>query len=130
MLEYNKENLKKVSDIIMKHLTPDLLPKKGWIEKNKTNPTFGHCHTVSGCIWKIFGSKSVRMYRAIDDEGIGHVWIQDKDGVVVDLTSAQYTDFGRTPPYKDGIKTGIFGFNYRKKVNELYEIVMKELNHD
>ena len=51
---YNKENLKLVSDTIIRNLTPDLLPKK-WVERNASNPMFGHCHTASGCLQKVFG---------------------------------------------------------------------------
>ena len=40
-MEYNEENLKIVSDIIIKNLGPELLHKK-WIEMNKTNQMFDH----------------------------------------------------------------------------------------
>ena len=60
MLDYNKENLNLVIDIIKQNLTPDLLPKK-WVERNSTNPMFGHCHTASGCLQKIFGTKEIKL---------------------------------------------------------------------
>ncbi len=41
MLDYTPDNLKLVSEIIHKNLTPDLLPKK-WITRNQFNPLFGH----------------------------------------------------------------------------------------
>ena len=73
MFEYNELNLKKVSDSIVSNLTSDLLPKK-WVERNSKNPMFGHCHTASACLQKIFGSENIKLYRALDDEGIWHWW--------------------------------------------------------
>lgn len=125
-LEYTQENLKKVSDIIKANLTPDLLPKK-WVERNSKNPTFGHCHNAAGCLYKIFGVKNLKMYRGLDDEGIYHWWAQDKEGNIIDLTSEQYTTTGRTPPYDVGEKVGMLGFDYRKRVETLFEKVNSKL---
>lgn len=103
-------------------MTSDLLPKK-WVERNKSNPTFGHCHTAAGVLYLTFGSKNVKMYRGLDDEGIYHWWVQDKDGTIIDLTSDQYYSTGRKPPYDKGEKAGMLGFDYRKRVNTLFERV-------
>ena len=89
MLFRSKENLKLVSDTIIRNLTPDLLPKK-WVERNASNPMFGHCHTASGCLQKVFGTKTIKLYRALDDEGIWHWWVIDKEGKLIDLTADQY----------------------------------------
>ena len=58
MLEYTPDNLKLVSELILINLTPDLLPKK-WVKRNESNPMFGHCHTASGCLQKVFGTKVI-----------------------------------------------------------------------
>lgn len=126
-MEYNDQNLKLVSDLIMKNLTPDLIAKK-WRERNSTNPTFGHCHTASGCLYKIFGSKNVHMYRGFDGE-IYHWWIVDKNGKRIDLTSEQYTSIGKVPPYDVGEKSGLLGFDYKKRVIKLLERVMAQLEN-
>lgn len=125
MLEYNEENLQKVADIIKRNLTIDLLPKK-WIFRNKDNHTFGHCHNVAGCLYKIFGPKQLKMYRGFDGE-IYHWWVQDKDGKIIDLTSEQYTSIGKLPPYDKAEKSGILGFEYKKRVYKLYDRVTIEL---
>lgn len=125
-LEFNEENLKKVSDIIKRNLSSDLLPR-AWVDKNGRNLTFGHCHNVAGCLYKIFGSKNLNMYRGFDGE-IYHWWVQDKDGNIIDLTSEQYTSKGRVPPYDKAEKAGILGFEYKKRVNELYRRVTIELS--
>jgi hypothetical protein len=124
-MEYNQKNLTRVTTIIKENLTPDLLPKK-WIERNKSNPTFGHCHTVSGVLYKIFGSKELKLHRGFDGE-IYHWWVQDKEGNIIDLTSEQYTSLGKTPPYDKGEKAGLLGFDYRKRVNILLERVNSKL---
>jgi hypothetical protein len=128
-MEYNEENLQKVITSIRKNLSVDLLPKK-MVERNQnggSNGTFGHCHTASGVIYKIFGPKNVHMHRALDDEGIYHWWIIDKNGKLVDPTSEQYTLLGRIPPYDKRKKAGLLGFDYKKRVLTLLERVRKDL---
>ena len=126
---YNEQNLEIVSQAIINNLTPDLLPKK-WVQRNASNPMFGHCHNASGCLQRIFGTNNIKMYRALDDEGIYHWWVIDLNGKLIDLTSEQYTSTGRTPPHDAGTKASILGFDYRKRVNELTERVSKEVNSD
>jgi hypothetical protein len=125
-MKYNKQNLKLVSDIIMKHLTIDLLPKK-FIERNASNPTFGHCHTASACLQKIFGSKNIKLYRGHDGE-IYHWWAVDKDGKQIDLTADQYYSVGKNPPYDVGEKSSMLGFAYRTRTLTLLDKVTKELS--
>lgn len=119
-MEYNTHNLNIVSELIKDNLTPDLLPKK-WIERNKANPMFGHCHTASACLQKIFGTKELKLYRALDDENIWHWWCVDKNNKIIDLTDNQYYSENRKPPYKDGIKASMLGFSYRTRVLTLLD---------
>lgn len=126
MLKYNEENLEKITDIIKRNLTTDLLPKK-WISKNQDNHMFGHCHNVAGCLYKIFGSKQLEMYRGFDGE-IYHWWVQDKNGKIIDLTSEQYTSVGKLPPHDKAEKAGLLGFEYKKRVLKLYNRVTTELS--
>lgn len=131
-MEYNEENLNKVLAAIKSNLTIDLLPRK-MRDRNingGSNNTYGHCHTASGVIYKIFGHKHVAMYRAMDDEGLYHWWIQDKEGKVIDATHEQYTLLGRQPPYAAGEKKSILGFEYRKRVERLLERVKSTLDGD
>jgi hypothetical protein len=127
ILEYTPENLNLVSGIILKHLTPDLLPKK-WININKTNPMFGHCHTSSACLQKVFGTKNIKLYRALDQWDVWHWWCVDKDGTLIDLTVDQYLSLNREPPYAQGTKASMLGFEYRKRVLRLLELVTYELS--
>lgn len=129
-MEYTEENLKLVSDAIMRNLSIDLLPKK-MQDRNQnggSNGTYGHCHTASGVLYKIFGPKNLHMYRALDDEGLYHWWVQDRNGRIIDLTSEQYTLLDRKPPYNKAEKSGLLGFEYKKRVIRLLERVKKDIN--
>jgi len=128
-MDYNEENLNLVIESIRRNLTVDLLPKK-MRDRNingGSNGTFGHCHNAAGVIYKIFGPKNVHMWRALDDEGIYHWWIVDKNKKIIDPTSEQYTLLGRVPPYTNGEKSGLLGFDYKKRVLTLLERVRKDL---
>lgn len=126
LIPYNKENLEIVSKIIVDNLTPDLLPKK-WIPRNESNPMFGHCHTSSACLQKVFGTKNIKLYRGKDDEEIWHWWCVDTNNQLIDITVDQYHSVGKTPPYEQGEKASILGWGYKKRVLELLERVDKVL---
>ena len=126
-MEYNETNLDLVSKVIINNLTPDLLPKK-WVERNSSNPMFGHCHNASACLQKIFGSKNIKLYRALDEEDVWHWWEVDKEGKLIDLTADQYYSMERTPPYETGEKSSMLGFGYRTRVLQLLDKVTNELS--
>lgn len=129
-MDYTEENLNIVIDSIRRNLSIDLLPKKMQVRniKGGSNGTYGHCHTASGVIYKIFGPKNVHMYRALDDEGLYHWWIVDKNGKIIDATSEQYTLLGRVAPYSSGSKSSLLGFEYRKRVNILLDRVVLDID--
>ena len=124
---YDKENLELVSKIIMDNLTPDLVAVK-FQKRNSIEPLFGHCYHASAILYKIFGSKNVKLWHGKDDEEIWHWWIVDKDDKIIDLTSDQYYKYNRTPPYDNGKKAGLLGWSYRKKVKILLEKVEKVID--
>jgi hypothetical protein len=49
--------------------------------------------------------------------------VVDKNGKLIDPTSEQYTDLGKVPPYDVGEKTGMLGFDYKKRVELLLKRV-------
>lgn len=133
LLPYSKPNLIRVSKSILKHLTSDLLPKK-YHETNKKNHFYGHCHNASGCLYMIFRSKNVHMYRAYDPitstqlgENFYHWWIVDRNNHIIDLTASQYSQSHVKKLYKLGEKGSILGFDYKKRVQTLFERVLKDL---
>ena len=125
LLDYNEKNLGIISGLILKNLTYDLLPRKWW-GKNSTNPLFGHCHNATGCLYKIFGYKAMHTYKALDYEGVWHWWALDKENKIIDLTAGQYTSRGKNPPYAEGNKASLLGFEYRKRIVRLTDRVMCE----
>lgn len=127
LLAYTSKNLHKVTKSIWRSLTVDLLPVKKFVPKNLQNSLYGHCHTASGCLYKIFGNENVNMYRAMDKNGIYHWWVQDKNGFVIDLTWSQYSAADATELHKKGEKRGLLGFGYKVKVNTLLDRVRLDL---
>jgi hypothetical protein len=125
-IEYNKDNLSAVIDIIKDNLTQDLLVKK-YRTRNLTNPMFGHCHTASACLQRVFGTKFLKLYRALDDEGIWHWWCVDINNTLIDITVDQYLSVGRVPPHDGGQKASMLGFGYRTRVLTLYDRVINDM---
>ena len=131
LLTYTSDNLKRVVDSVVKNLTPDLLPKK-YLDKNSKNWAFGHCHTSSSCIYKIFGAQNVNLYRALDPfvthENFYHWWLIDKNGFIIDVTWTQYSPSRAMHIHKLGVKSGMLGFGYKRKVMDLLGRVRKDLD--
>jgi len=138
-MKFTKSNLVLVSKTIKKHLTPDLLPKK-YRKQNEISPSFGHCHHANGLLWRIFQQDldlfHVEDTHLIDKYGRGSFWhwyCKRKDnGVVIDLTSEQYDDYGQNyldNLYSQGIKkNATLGFDYKKRLMKLQELVQAELD--
>lgn len=125
-LVYSEENLERVSILIKKNLTGDLIPKK-WRNLTLTNNMFGHCHTASSCLYLLFGSDNLSLHRGLDNENVWHWWVQDNTGKIIDLTSDQYYSKNKTPPYDKAEKVGMLGFEYKKRALSLLKRVKKEL---
>jgi hypothetical protein len=129
LFSYNQLMLNTVSVAIRRNLTPDLLPKQ-YVERNTKNHMLGHCHTASGCLYYIFGSKHLHMYRALDQSNIWHWWVQDRSGTIIDLTAQQYTATYVVTLYKQREKASMLGFSYRTRVLELVERVVQDIAID
>jgi hypothetical protein len=138
-MKFTKSNLALVSKTIKKHLTPDLLPKK-YRKQNEISPTFGHCHHANGLLWRIF-QQDLDLFHVEDIHltnkyGRGSFWhwfCKRKDtGVVIDLTSEQYDDYGQNyldNLYSQGIKkNATLGFDYKKRLLKLQELVQADLD--
>jgi hypothetical protein len=138
-MKFTKSNLALVSKTIKKHLSPDLLPKK-YRKQNEISSSFGHCHTANGLLWSYF-KQDLDLYQVEDlyltnKYGRGSFWhwyCKRKDnGVVIDLTSEQYDDYGQSyldDLYSQGIKkNAILGFDYKKRLLKLQELVQAELD--
>ena len=123
-MEYNDSNLELVSNTIRSSLGPDLLPKRmnsTWEIRAKQSKWFGHCHTASAVLRRIFCKENITsILRTLDDGDVYHWWAEDLNGKRIDLTSEQYTEFGLQPPYEKAEKSSPLGFSsYRKRVDYL-----------
>ena len=138
-MKFTKSNLALVSKTIKKHLTPDLLPMK-YRKQNEISPTFGHCHHANGLLWRIF-RQDLDLFQVEDSHltnkygrnSFYHWFCKRKDnGVVIDLTSEQYADYGQNyldDLYSQGIKkNATLGFDYKKRLLKLQELVQADLD--
>lgn len=89
---------------------------------------FGHCHNASGCLYKIFGSQNLHLYRALDRKGIWHWWVQDRSGEVIDLTRSQYSETALRQLHRKGEKATLLGYKYKDNVFVVLKRVRKELD--
>lgn len=85
---------------IQRVLTPDLL-KPRYRAGNKGNPMFGHCYAASDALYHLLGGKDAgyKPIVATDDTDGTHWWLLSPKGEILDVTAAQYTSVGKTPPY-------------------------------
>ena len=74
------------------------------------------------------------MFRAFDaitskklGENFYHWWIVDKNNHIIDLTASQYSQSHVKKLYKLGEKGSILGFNYKNRVQTVYEKVTNNL---
>jgi hypothetical protein len=89
-------------ELIQSILTPELIPV--YFRNQPENPMFGHCYGAAEALYRLLGGRDCgyKAQRAVDETGVSHWWIVSRSGCILDPTSAQYTDFCRTPPYDSG----------------------------
>lgn len=106
---------------IQAQLSPDLL-RRDW----GPHPHAGHCYVASEALWHLTDC-CMLPYRARDDNGIVHWWLQafrtPLPFAIYDCTAGQYTDFGLTPPYEKG-KCGGF---LTKQPSKRAQILIKKV---
>jgi hypothetical protein len=92
-------------DAITSCLHPKLL-KPEYRKTNAGNPMYGHCYVATEalyCLMKEFQLiETFKPFQAKDSNNISHWWLQNIDGKIIDITAAQYTSVGKTPPYVNG----------------------------
>ncbi|HTR67858.1 MAG TPA: hypothetical protein VMH85_18900 [Terriglobales bacterium] len=83
-------------------LTPELIPKN--FGGRPDNPMFGHCYGAAEALYHLLGGNEhgYKAQRAVDDDGISHWWVLSPTQEILDPTAAQYTSFGKRPPYDKG----------------------------
>lgn len=98
-------------DFIVSHihqtLTDDLL-KPVYRQMTDRHLTTGHCYAASEAAFHLLGGSQHWMSCCgRDEDGGTHWWLKNKaSGVLLDVTSQQFTHFGKTPPYSNGRPVG------------------------
>lgn len=72
------------------------------------SPYYGHCFHASVALYRLLGGKDTgySVWKAIDCTGVPHYWVTAPSGEILDPTADQYTEYGLTPPYNSGKRTG------------------------
>ena len=71
-------------------------------DMGKVPRTFGHCYVASEALYHLlFKEIGFKPYRARDEKGITHWWLESEDGYIIDPTASQYYDRGLCPPYEN-----------------------------
>lgn len=65
--------------------------------------------------------------RARDAEGIVHWWLENPQGEILDPTSDQYFELGKTPPYDKGKRGGFLTKDPSKRTRVLLSRVEEDL---
>lgn len=87
---------------IRKSLTPELLMMNPF----RDHPLAGHCYIATEALYHLgYSDVGFRPKRAKDEREVTHWWLEH-DGVILDVTAAQYLDFGEQPPYEKGVFGG------------------------
>jgi hypothetical protein len=121
--EYTPENVKLVSDMIRKKLSPKFLSTQ-FKEDNQTNPMFGHCYHSTQALYYFLKCDILESYSGKDSLGNTHWWLQD-GSEIIDVTAAQYDLIPCDPPYEVGKRTKWYGWHHRphKRSMELMKLV-------
>ena len=120
----------KLTQLIAQSLSPKLL-KPEYRQTNANNPMYGHCYVATEALHHLLQKFSLtntfRPFQAKDDNNISHWWLQNDDGDVLDITAAQYTSVGKTPPYDRG-KARMFMYpSPSKRSRKVIEAVLKKV---
>lgn len=130
LLEVKNPTVSKLISTIKSCLTPELLEPK-YREENETNPMFGHCYVATEALYHMLKSaKLIGSYKpcqAEDERGISHWWLQNEEEKKLDITSAQYTSKGKTPPYSKGQLRSFMTPKASKRARQVIRCVREKL---
>lgn len=96
-------------------LTDDLL-KTAYRTIPNRHATTGHCYAASEAAFHLLGGGEHWMSCCGRDSTGTHWWLKHKaTGQILDLTSQQFTHFGKIPPYSNGRPVGFLTKNPSKR---------------
>ena len=86
--------IKKLIQKIRANLTPDLLAPQ--YRKEAIGPMDGHCYVATECFYYVYGKdhgwKPMCGAECTDELKVSTHWWLEKDGIVLDITAAQFPD--------------------------------------
>lgn len=94
-----------LSQLIVKHLTPDLLsPEWAALRREGDHALKGFCYVATEALYHLAGGAEagLSVYRCSLPNGGTHWWLVDRDGRIVDPTAEQFVE---APPYAKGRRT-------------------------
>lgn len=96
-----------ITSHIQATLTDDLL-KPVYKQMDQRHVTTGHCYAASEAAFHLLGGGECwKSMCGRDESGGTHWWLKHKtSGDVLDVTSDQFTHFGKIPPYANGRPVG------------------------
>ena len=96
-------SIEEIKEGIIKSLDDSLL-KPEWKKVSPRNNVTGHCYAASEALFYMTGAdKKWTPQVGKDENGGTHWWLlSKKNREIMDPTSAQFTDFGKEPPYENG----------------------------
>ena len=93
---------KEIYTLVKNELIEEIIPPE--YQDNKINhPMYGHCHHAALTLYILLGGKEkgYKLQKAIDNDGITHYWLVNKNNEIIDPTKEQYTDLNRELPYNN-----------------------------
>ena len=122
--------IEKLLPLIAQSLSPKLL-KPEYRQTNATNPMYGHCYVATEALYCLMNKFSLtgtfKPFQAKDENNVSHWWLQSQDGVIIDITTSQYTSVGKTPPYSLGKSRPFMYPSPSKRSRKVMEAVLKKV---
>lgn len=96
-----------VFDKVRAELRPEMVPER--YRGASESPYSGHCHHATLAMYALLGGKGkgYKVKKAVDELQVAHYWLESPTGTIIDPTSEQYTDLGRTLPYLNQATNGV-----------------------
>lgn len=131
LLEVKEPTVSELKAKIKSCLEPELLEPK-YRKENESNPMFGHCYVATEALYHLLKSTKLKgtfkPHQGKDNRGISHWWLQNENGKILDVTAAQYTSKGKTPPYKNGGGQAFMTQKASKRARQVIRCVRQKMS--
>ncbi len=91
---------KEIYTLVKNELIKEIIPPE-YGDNKIDHPMYGHCHHAALTMYILLGGKDqgYKLQKAIDNDGITHYWLANKNNEIIDPTKERYTDLDRKLPY-------------------------------